>query len=120
MRSQRLNFQINALPAGAFAQFLALTGSELADIPACRQSATAKPGTPCRVSMADAEIGETVTLLHYAYQLGKGPQGGRGNLRSPASEPRKDRGQRGATGHLIPADLCPAVARRLSSGPIDV
>jgi hypothetical protein len=68
-----MNFQIKALPETAFAHFFAMTDAELADHQACRQIVTATPGTPCRVSMADAEIGETVVLLNHAHQPEKGP-----------------------------------------------
>jgi len=68
-----MNFQIQALPGTEFAQLFELTNAELAERQACRQVVTAKPGTPCRVSMADAEVGETVILLNYAHQPEKSP-----------------------------------------------
>ncbi|MGB7321783.1 MAG: DUF1203 domain-containing protein [Albidovulum sp.] len=68
-----MNFQIKALPETEFAHLFELTDAELAERQACRQVVTAKPGTPCRVSMADAEVGETVILLNYAHQPEKSP-----------------------------------------------
>lgn len=68
-----MNFQIKALPRTEFAHLFELTDAELAERQACRQVVTAKPGTPCRVSMADAEVGETVILLNYAHQPEKSP-----------------------------------------------
>jgi len=68
-----MNFQIKALPETEFAHLFELTDAELAERQAHRQIVTAKPGTPCRVSMADAEVGETVILLNYAHQPEKGP-----------------------------------------------
>ncbi|GFE49812.1 hypothetical protein So717_15650 [Roseobacter cerasinus] len=63
-----MSFQIHSLPAEDFAQLFALSDEELAERQACRQVVTSKPGTPCRVSMADAEVGETVILLNYEHQ----------------------------------------------------
>ena len=68
-----MNFQIKALPETEFANLLEMTDAELAECQACRQIVNAKPGTPCRVSMADAEIGETVLLLNYAHQPEESP-----------------------------------------------
>ncbi|MEP5758927.1 MAG: DUF1203 domain-containing protein [Litoreibacter sp.] len=63
-----MSFQIHSLPAEDFADLFALSDAELADKNACRQIVQSKPGTPCRVSMADAEVGETVILLNYEHQ----------------------------------------------------
>ena len=68
-----MNFQIKALPETEFASFFEMTDAELAEHQACRQIVNSKPGTPCRVSLADAEIGETVILLNYAHQSEKSP-----------------------------------------------
>lgn len=68
-----MDFQIKALPKAAFSHLFGMSDAELAERQACRQVVTAKPGTPCRVSMADAEIGETVILLNFAHQPEKGP-----------------------------------------------
>lgn len=68
-----MNFQIKPLPETKFAHLFELTDSELAERQACRQVMAAKPGTPCRVSMADAEVGETVILVNYAHQPERSP-----------------------------------------------
>ena len=68
-----MNFQIKALPKTEFEHLFEMTDAELAEHQACRRTVTAKPGTPCRVSMADAEVGETVILLNYAHQPEKSP-----------------------------------------------
>ena len=68
-----MNFQIKALSETEFADLFGLTDAELAERQACRQVVTAKPGTPCRVSMVDAEVGETVILLNYVHQPAKSP-----------------------------------------------
>lgn len=61
-------FQITALPMVPFAALFALTDAELAERRAVRVTADAKPGYPCRVSLADAEIGEALILVHYEHQ----------------------------------------------------
>ena len=63
-----MNFQIDPLRAEETAHLFTLTDEELASRHACRQVVTSKPGTPCRVSMQDAEIGETVILFNYQHQ----------------------------------------------------
>lgn len=68
-----MNFQIKSLPAEDFAHLFFLSDEDLAQHNAVRQVVTSKPGTPCRVSMQDAEIGETVILLNYAHQRGDSP-----------------------------------------------
>lgn len=68
-----MNFQIKALPETAFAHLFELTDAELAARKARRQVVTAKPGTPCRVSMQDAEIGETVILVNHQHQPADSP-----------------------------------------------
>lgn len=68
-----MNFQIKALSEIEFEHLFMLNDAELAEHQACRQIVTTKPGTPCRVSMQDAEVGETVILLNYAHQPEKGP-----------------------------------------------
>lgn len=68
-----MNFQIKALPEGEFAHLFNLTDEELAACGACRMVVKTKPGTPCRVSMKDADVGETVVLLNYEHQAGNSP-----------------------------------------------
>ena len=68
-----MSFQIHSLPAEGFADLFALSDAELAEKNACRQIVQSKPGTPCRVSMADAEVGETVILLNYEHQPALSP-----------------------------------------------
>lgn len=63
-----MTFQIHALPMEPFAELFALSDDELRQQGACRMVVKQKPGTPCRVSMADAEVGETVILTNYTHQ----------------------------------------------------
>jgi hypothetical protein len=50
-----------------------LDDHELAELHARRVIATEKPGFPCRVSLADAEIGEELLLLPFAHQPARSP-----------------------------------------------
>ena len=59
-----MSFIISALPKS---RFEGLSRSLPAD-QVVRTVATKKPGFPCRVSLADAEIGEEVLLIHYEHQ----------------------------------------------------
>lgn len=68
-----MSFQIHSLPAEPFADLFALSDAELRERNARRMIVQSKPGTPCRVSMADAEIGEAVILLNYQHQPADSP-----------------------------------------------
>ena len=68
-----MNFQIKPLQADAIAYLFDLDDAERAAQKATRQVVTAKPGTPCRVSMQDADVGETVILFNYQHQPQEGP-----------------------------------------------
>jgi hypothetical protein len=57
-------FLIRPLPHARFAPLFDLDEAELSARGALRRTADAKPGFPCRVSLADAEPGEEVILLH--------------------------------------------------------
>lgn len=63
-----MNFQIKPLQGEHFAHLFDLTDDELAAQQACREVVASSPGTPCRVSMQDADVGETVILLNYEHQ----------------------------------------------------
>jgi hypothetical protein len=63
-----MSFQITALPKETFSHLFALSDADLAKAGALRVQVTAKPGFPCRVSLADAEVGEEVILAHYEHQ----------------------------------------------------
>lgn len=62
-----MNFQITGLPAARFAPLFALGNEELAARGVVRMVADQQPGFPCRVSLRDAEVGETVLLLNYEH-----------------------------------------------------
>lgn len=67
------HFQIHALPAHAFAHLFDLPDDELSAHQACRHVVDVHPGTPCRVSMQDAAVGETVLLVNYTHQPANSP-----------------------------------------------
>ena len=63
-----MNFQIHPLPIAEFSHLFDLPDEQLLKFNARRITATSKPGMPCRVSLCDAEIGETVILANYQHQ----------------------------------------------------
>jgi len=68
-----MSFQISALEAERFTHLFDMSDAELADHLAVRVTATSKPGFPCRVSLADAEIGDEVILVNHQHQPGASP-----------------------------------------------
>jgi len=60
-------FRISSLPVEPFQALFGLSDMELAEHGAVRAVADAKPGFPCRVTLADAEPGETLILLNYEH-----------------------------------------------------
>ena len=63
----KTNFRIVGLRREQFEALFALNEKELAAKNACRMTVDAKPGFPCRIGLADAEIGETVILLPFTH-----------------------------------------------------
>src|SRR5918996_6612343 len=61
------SFQLVALPAERFAPLFRKRDAELEAIGARRMVVHEKPGFPCRVSLADAEVGETVLFLPFTH-----------------------------------------------------
>ena len=68
-----MSFQIHALSSAPFAPLFAMSDDELRNLRATRMTVDAKPGHPCRVSLADAEIGETVILVNFEHQPADSP-----------------------------------------------
>jgi hypothetical protein len=66
-------FQITALDAERFEPLFAMSDDQLAEHLAVRIIADANPGFPCRVSLADAEIGEELRLVNYQHQSEASP-----------------------------------------------
>ncbi len=63
-----MSFQIHALPAEPFQRLFSMNDEELRARNAKRVVVEECPGSPCRVSLKDAAVGETVILLHYEHQ----------------------------------------------------
>jgi len=68
-----MTFQVHALPAAEFRPLFALSDGELAKTRASRMVVDCKPGFPCRVSLVEADLGETVMLVNYQHQSGDSP-----------------------------------------------
>ncbi|HVO04884.1 MAG TPA: DUF1203 domain-containing protein [Candidatus Cybelea sp.] len=62
-----MSFRISSLPVEPFAPLFGLSDEELLKHGARRQIADEKPGFPCRVTLADAEPGESLILLNYQH-----------------------------------------------------
>ena len=60
-----MSYVISGLPAETFQPLFGLSDAELAKRGIIRRTATAKPGFPCRISLTDAEPGDTLLLLNY-------------------------------------------------------
>ncbi|MDD7911712.1 DUF1203 domain-containing protein [Pseudovibrio exalbescens] len=63
-----MSFVITGLNSEEFSELNGLGAEALAARNVVVYEADAKPGFPCRVSLADAEVGERVFLLNYTYQ----------------------------------------------------
>ncbi|HSD26839.1 MAG TPA: DUF1203 domain-containing protein [Vicinamibacteria bacterium] len=61
------DFRIVALPSEPFEPLFRMSDAELEAAGARRMLADEKPGFPCRVSLADAEVGEAVLLLPFTH-----------------------------------------------------
>jgi len=62
-----MEFQISALKADEFSHLFGLDDESLAKNGARRMKVDLKPGYPCRVTLEDASIGESVLLLNYKH-----------------------------------------------------
>ena len=63
----KTSFQFIALPSEQFAPLFNQSDAELQSAGARRMVVDEKPGFPCRVSLADAEVGETVLLVPFTH-----------------------------------------------------
>ena len=70
-----MSFQIHALGPAQFAPLFFQSNDALAkaEAKAVKKIVDANPGYPCRVSLVDAEVGETVLLVNYQHQPAKSP-----------------------------------------------
>ncbi|GAB2178846.1 DUF1203 domain-containing protein [Dongia sp. agr-C8] len=62
-----MSFRISSLPVEPFQALFGLSDEELLKHGARRAIADEKPGFPCRVTLADAEPGESLLLLNYGH-----------------------------------------------------
>jgi hypothetical protein len=62
-----MDFRVSGLERGEFASLFALSDEQLRERDIVRRVADRKPGFPCRVSLQDAEPGETLLLLNYEH-----------------------------------------------------
>ncbi len=87
-------FQISALPAEPFRHLFGADENELDAHGAQRLIADSHPGFPCRISLEDVHIGETVLLLNYEHQAATSPFRSRHAIfvREHAEEARLDPG----------------------------
>jgi hypothetical protein len=63
-----MHFRISGIDPAPFHHLFELNDAELAAQRAKRYVADSKPGFPCRISLEDAEPGETVILAPFAHQ----------------------------------------------------
>jgi hypothetical protein len=68
-----MSFRIHALPYEPFAALFKLSDADLAQAGATRMVVDTRPGSPCRVSLTDAEPGETVVLVNFEHQPANSP-----------------------------------------------
>lgn len=68
-----MTFQVRALSGTALARLFEMSDQDLAAINVRLEMVLTNPGTPCRVSLADATVGETVLLANYQHQPGASP-----------------------------------------------
>src|ERR1700736_914689 len=66
-------FRVSGISADVIDQYRHLSDQELQKHRGVRLIADDKPGFPCRVSLADAEIGESVLLLNFEHLSGLSP-----------------------------------------------
>ncbi len=63
-----MSYVVAGLPLEDFQPLFGLDDHALAALGVIRQRVETKPGSPCRITLEDAEPGETVLLLNYEHQ----------------------------------------------------
>jgi len=66
-----MSFRITGLPAEPFAHLFAMSDAELANHAAVREIAAGR--YPCRISLTDAEPGDTLILVNHLHQPANSP-----------------------------------------------
>jgi hypothetical protein len=69
----RTDFQFVALPSEHFTHLFSMNDAELESCGARRMTVDAHPGYPCRVSLMDAPVGESVILTHFQHHDANSP-----------------------------------------------
>jgi len=75
-----LDITVKALDHNLFAKYFAMSSAELESCGAYLFVADKNPFYPCRVSLQDAKIGETVLAIRYEHHPVKGPYGSTGPI----------------------------------------
>jgi len=68
-----MSFVVTGLPIAPFKPLFALSDEALAERRIVRRTVDAPKGFPCRVTLEDAPVGETVLLLNYEHQSADTP-----------------------------------------------
>lgn len=68
-----MTYRISGLEPSKFAHLFGLGDDELASLGATRMTADKKPGYPCRITLDDAEVGETLILVNHCSHGGDNP-----------------------------------------------
>ena len=68
-----MTFRISGLPAEPFAELFTLSDEALFERRAMRVVADREHGYPCRISLTDAEPGQSLILLNYEHQPANSP-----------------------------------------------
>lgn len=68
-----MSYIVSGLPLEPFRPLFGLSDAALAEHGAIRQTVNAAVGFPCRVTLEDAQPGETVLLLNYEHQSADTP-----------------------------------------------
>lgn len=100
-----MSFRITGLDPALFSDLHALRDDDLAARNVERVRVIEKPAAPCRITLDDAEIGESVLLLNYDHQPADTPYQQQGPIFV------RERGDRFVGENVIP----PALARRTLS-----
>jgi len=76
----KTSFQFIALPHERFEHLFSLSDDELQAAGARRVIVDEKPGSPCRVSLVDVDVGETALLMHFVHHDVGSPYRGSGAI----------------------------------------
>ncbi|MDP9421692.1 MAG: DUF1203 domain-containing protein [Pseudomonadota bacterium] len=68
-----MTYKITGLAPSQFAHLVGLSEEELARHGAVRMTADARPNFPCRVTLDDVEVGETLLLVNHVSHDGENP-----------------------------------------------